>query len=240
MQRSTGRYDKIQHHVLRLRREGRMSYESIADATRWMRKPSSFNGIEEAIERTARFYRKNLWADAETYVEIWLEKDALAGVIYPVTGLYDVPLMVTKGFSSETFCYEAVAARYGDHRSYYVYYLGDLDRSGRDAAMALWEKLKRFAEDVGIEVIFETIAVNFAQVARLNLPTRSPKRNTPADKNWPYDFACELDAMPSDSMREIVQAAINQHLDPDQLRVLQVAEESERELLKAWSRRAAA
>jgi hypothetical protein len=31
----------------------------------------------------------------------------------PITSFYDTPLMVTRGFSSETFAYEAVAARKG-------------------------------------------------------------------------------------------------------------------------------
>jgi hypothetical protein len=75
-------YCKIQSQVLNLRREGRLEYEHIADATRWMRKPKSYDSVEDAINSTARLYRKSLWTDADTYVEIWCEKDALAGVIY--------------------------------------------------------------------------------------------------------------------------------------------------------------
>src|SRR5262249_47761392 len=69
-------YIKVQYQVLKLRREGRLSYDDIADATRWMRKPKSYDSVEEALESTARLYRKNLWADAEDYVEVWIEKDA--------------------------------------------------------------------------------------------------------------------------------------------------------------------
>ena len=78
-------YSKVQRQVLNLRREGRLDYEHISDATRWMRKPRSFNGVEQALADTARLYRKSLWADATEYAEVWCEKDALAGVIYPVT-----------------------------------------------------------------------------------------------------------------------------------------------------------
>ena len=96
-------YNKIQRQVLELRREGKMAYECIADATRWMRKSKSYNNIEDALRETARLYRRNLWRDSDDYVEVWCEKDALAGVIFPVTDLYDVPLMVARGYSSETF-----------------------------------------------------------------------------------------------------------------------------------------
>src|SRR6476660_2832412 len=113
-------YCKIQQQVLNLRRAGLLDYEHISDMTRWMRKPRSFDSVEEALADTARVYRKALWRDAEVYVEVWCEKDALAGVILPVTSAYDVPLMVARGFSSETFCYEAVAQQGDDDRPYYV------------------------------------------------------------------------------------------------------------------------
>ena len=229
-------YDKIQNQVLNLRRAGRLDYEHIADMTRWMRKPRSFDGIEEAMADTARLYRKALWSEAEDYVEIWCEKDALAGVILPVTQKYDVPLMVARGFSSETFCYESVAQRGDDDRTYYVYYLGDFDRAGEDAARALEEKLTRFADEVGICVCFEQIAVNVVQVYELGLPFREPKRVSAADKKWPQAIACELDAIPPDTLRELVEEAINRHLDQDRLAILKVAEESEREQLRAFVR----
>ena len=95
-------YDKIQQQVLKLRREGRLDYNDIADATRWMRKPNTYDSVEDALIETARTYRKSLWRDNDARVEIWAEKDAVAGVIYEVTSKYDVPLMVARGFSSET------------------------------------------------------------------------------------------------------------------------------------------
>src|SRR5680860_98204 len=134
-------YEKVQRQVLSLRREGRLGYHHIADMTRWMRKPTTFDSIDDAVADTVRTYRRNLWRDAPNYVEVWCEKDALAGVIYPITERYDVPLMVARGFVSETFAYEAVAARGNDRRPYYVYYAGDFDRSGQDAARSLEEKL---------------------------------------------------------------------------------------------------
>ena len=104
-------YAKVQRQVLSLRREGRLDYGDISDATRWMRKPT----INTTASRTllpippSSTARKLVEWDAPTYVEIWCEKDALAGTIYPVTSKFDVPLMVARGFASETFCYEAIA-----------------------------------------------------------------------------------------------------------------------------------
>ena len=77
--------------------------EWLADSTRCMRKPRSYSSLEEAIARTAATYRRGLWDNQNAYVEVWLEKEALAGVLYRVTEVYDVPLMVVKGFPSKDF-----------------------------------------------------------------------------------------------------------------------------------------
>jgi hypothetical protein len=221
-------YDRVQGQVLKLRRQGRLDYKWIADATRWMRKPRTYSSIEDALQQTARTYRRALWNDASEYVEIWAEKDAIAGVIYEVTQAYDVPLMVARGFASETFCFEAVAQRADDRRPYHVYYLGDFDRAGVDAARSLNRKLSGFAAQHGIDVHFETLGVTREQVHSLRLPTREPKRKTAADRRWPYDFACEVDALPPDVMRAIVEAAILRHLPRRQISILRAAEDSER------------
>src|SRR5262249_31745817 len=110
VEKAESSYGKIKKDLIIMRRDGSLSYGWLADNTRWQRKPRTFNGVEEALKATAAFYRKNLWRDADSYVEIWLEKDALAGVILPVTSMYDVPLMVARGYASLSFLYSAAEA----------------------------------------------------------------------------------------------------------------------------------
>jgi hypothetical protein len=224
-------YGRVQRQVLSLRRAGRMPYDQISDATRWMRKPTSYDSVSDALTATAYAYRRCLWRDATEHPEVWLEKDAIAGTAYPVTSENNVPLMVTRGYCSETFAFEAIEQRGDDRRPYYVYYLGDFDRAGQDAAKSLKRKLEKFGKEKGIEVHFVVLAVTLEQIRDLGLPTREPKRTTAADKAWPHDFACELDAIPPDTLRQIVREAIERHLPAHQLKILKVAEESERDLL---------
>jgi hypothetical protein len=112
----------------------------------------------------------------------------------------------------------------------------------------LWEKLERFAAEKEVAIEFVDLAIDEADIrgfdagtkllrARLGemerwLPTREHKRNTPADRVWPHEFACELDAIEPDDLRALVRWAVEQHLPADQLKVLQTAEASERELIK--------
>lgn len=224
-------YNKVQAQVLSLRRAGRLEYGKIADATRYMRKPRTFDGWEAALQNTALLYRKSLWADSDVEVEIWLEKSALAGVIYPVTAEFDVPLMPTGGFTSETFAHGAVEDMKDSGKTLVIYALYDFDRSGQDASNSLKEKVERFGIEYGVSVEFHHLGLTWWQVKDLDLPTRPPKRNTAADQRWPYDFAAELDAIPPDDLRAMVRDAIEDHLPTWELNRLKKIELEERNTL---------
>lgn len=227
-------YRKTQAQVLKLRRGGRLDYHAIADATRYKRKPSSFDGWENALQETARVYRKNHWAKTGLEVEIWIEKSALAGVIYPVTAEYDVPLMPTGGFTSETFAYGAVDRLRGTGSTLITYALYDFDRSGQDAALSMQEKVERFGREYRVAVEFNALGLTLDQVAAMGLATHRAKRNTKADQRWPHPFAAELDAIPPDDLREIVRTATEQHLPADELAILKRIEAAERQTLMAF------
>ncbi len=224
-------YNKVQNQVLQLRRKGRIAYTWIADATRWMRRPRTFDNWEDALENTARTYRRSLWQDAEVDVEIWIEKDALAGVVGEVIWEYDVPLMVSRGYTSETFAFNAIEDHVGSDRPLVVYALYDFDRSGADAARSLDEKLTRFAGERGVEVHFNLLGLTEYQVREWRLPTRPHKRGTTADQRWPHPYACELDAIPPDALRALVRAAVERHLPACELARLKNIEELERETM---------
>jgi len=232
-------YNKVQVQALDLRRAGRLPYNTISDATRYMRKPKTHDSWENALQDTARFYRKNLWADSLERVEIWLEKSALAGVLWPVTSEYDVPLMPTGGYTSETFAYGAVDNMREAGKRLVIYSLYDFDRSGRDAALSLQEKVERFGAEFNVPVLFNHLGLTHGQVIDLNLPTRPAKRATVADQRWPYEFAAELDAIPPDMIRAMVRSAIENHLSAWRLEQLKLVETEERATLMKFIGRVA-
>lgn len=230
-------YTKVQVQVLGLRRAGRLPYGQVSDATRYMRRPTTYDGWEAALEDTALFYRKSLWANSDEEVEIWLEKSALAGVLWPVTSEYDVPLMPTGGYSSETFAYSAVDRLRDTGKTLVVYALYDFDRSGQDAALSLQEKVERFGREFDVPVEFKQLGLHHSQVLDMGLPTRPAKRQTVADQRWPHDFAAELDAIPPDDLRDMVRDAIEGHLPKWQLEYLKQVENEERQTLRRFIQR---
>ena len=118
--------------LTQMRRDGDLPYDWIADNTRWMRKPTTFDSAESALQRTARLYRRTFGPCASS--SRGLEKEALAGVLYEVTDEFDAPLMVTRGYSSVTFFHgaasEIAASWIEDRKRTHIYYFGDHDPSG--------------------------------------------------------------------------------------------------------------
>jgi hypothetical protein len=221
-------YAKVQVDLTKMRRDGSLPYDWLADNTRWQRKPTTFNSIEDALRETAAFYRKALWSDADSYVEIWLEKDALSGVIYPITAMYDVPLMVARGYASLSFLHSAAECINELIVPTYIYHLGDFDPSGVNAGQKIEETLRELAPDA--EIYFERIAVTEEQIADWDLPTRPTKASDTRAKNF-GSVSVELDAIEPNRLRQIVQGAIEQHLPANQFEVLKAAEESERKII---------
>jgi len=87
-----------------------------------------------ALEEMHKFYRRDLWANQDVYVEVWAESDSVAGIIADVTNEFDVPLMVCRGYSSTTFLYSAAQNIEAVGKPAYLYQVGDHDPSGVDIA----------------------------------------------------------------------------------------------------------
>ena len=93
-------YRTVQGLCKSLRQERRLDFSWISDNTRWMRRPTTYNSLQDCLLDAGRYYRKSLWNTQNQYCEIWCEKDALTGTIYPVIEKWDVPLMVSRGYAS--------------------------------------------------------------------------------------------------------------------------------------------
>jgi hypothetical protein len=161
-------------------------------------------------------------------VEVWLEKDALAGVLTPVTEMYDVPLMVARGYASLSFLHGSAEYIAALNVPTFIYHLGDFDPSGVNAGEKIEQTLREMAPKA--EIHFERLAVTPAQISAWGLPTRPTKTTDSRSKGF-GDISVELDAVAPEDLRDLVETAIQQHLPPEQFSVLKAAEKSERELI---------
>lgn len=87
---------------------------------------------------TVRYaYRRNVWEDQPSYVEVWLEKDALSGIFSDITEEYGVTLVVGRGYNSWSAYKKAVDRFIKMNKPVSILYFGDFDPSGEDIVRAL-------------------------------------------------------------------------------------------------------
>lgn len=239
--------------LTQMRKDGDLPWHWLADNTRWMRKPDTFNSLTHMLNESQKFYRRALWNDQDAYVEIWLEKDALAGVLYNVTSQYDVPLMVTRGYPSFSYLASAAETIRDTGKPTYLYYFGDHDPSGVDIPRHVQRQLNElvdpdrkakaemmraiggsqfadvFADDGAFS--FEVVAVNEEQIISLDLQTRPTKKTDTRAKNFTGE-SVEVDAIHPDTLRQMVENCITQHIDPSILDNTRRIEQAEREMLQ--------
>jgi hypothetical protein len=236
--------EQYQGTIIRLmtemRLDGSLPYSWVVDESRRVRITQTYNSIEDALEHTAKFYRRSALAQSDDYIEIWVEKDALAGAMWAVTSQFDVPLMVSRGMPSLTFLHGSAlaiedAAERG--KDAYIYQFGDHDPSGVLIPKSIERRLDEMCEQLGCDPpIVERVALTRAHIAEFSLPTRPTKRDGNRHAQGFEGDSVELDALPPRVLRAMVREVIERHISPKATQALRVAEDSERELLRAWGR----
>lgn len=206
--------------------------EYIVDASRWTRKPTSYSGAEAALRDTAQFYRRDLWRDSPAYVAFYCEKETIADLVYQETAKWDVPLSVFHGFSSKGYLWENAAAIEDADKPAWLYFLRDHDPSGERIFQSAVNALRRYAPS-DAEIHLEQLALTPDQIRAWDLPTRPTKtKGNPHGKDWRGGDSVEVDAIPPERLREIINAAIERHINKRALKVIRVAERSERDLME--------
>ncbi len=223
------------------RLEGDIPWSWMEDRMRVARGWSGWDDPGEFLGEVLSGYYRDPWQDETQnhYVEVWLEKDALAGVLVPVVveecGL---DLHVTRGYASVSYLQSAADYIRRDGRPTHVYLLTDFDPSGLGIADTVASELVR--RSYPVEVRVERLAVDRRQIDLWNLPTRPTKASDSRAGAFVRDHgtdSVELDAIPPGALRAVVREAVERHMDPDRLRVMRLAEEQERDLLrKSWVR----
>jgi hypothetical protein len=231
--------EEYQGTVIRLmtqmRIDGSFPYSWVVDESRRVRITRTFNNIGEALEHTARFYRRSALAQSPDYLEIWVEKDALSG---DPASEYDVPRMVSRGMPSITFLHgtaQAIARAARRGKRTYIYQFGDHDPSGVLILRTIERRLHQMCERFGVPgPIVERVALTAEQINEYDLPTRPTKRE---GNRHAKDFdgdSVELDALPPHVLRQMVTDVIEQHISASDTEILRVAEDSERQQLRMF------
>lgn len=226
-------YKKLTALLADARYAGLIDWDSIEDRGRVPDRPPEWRDLNSLVEAALRSYRLPRWEGQERYVELWVEKQALAGVLEPLAREFHITLMVNKGYSSASAMYEA-AQRMIDRPGMdpVVLYLGDHDPSGEDMVRDIHDRLEEF----GVEnLLVEKVALTLGQVEQYD-PPPNPAKITDSrarayierhgDKSW------EVDALPPDVLARLIRAAVGEMVDMPRMAKIKAREESDKNRLR--------
>lgn len=225
-----GKHYKAVGNVLkRLRRAGIVEHRWIVDSMRSTIKPSSWANLTDYVETVQDCYRKNYWRDLPNYVHVICEKDAIAGVLQPVTGVYDVALSPLRGYASDSFVY-SIAETWNDiKKPIHVAYFGDFDASGMDIES---DCKRRLLELCGNRFTWVRLGVYAEQIRQFDLLPLAPKTSDKRYERFVREHGvhcAEVDAIPAKELRRMVEAFITQFIPYGEWDRLQHVERIERE-----------
>ena len=90
-------YKKIGNLVSRARLAGLLDWDAIEDRIRLPRKQSQWYSPKSIMQSAISSYRLDRWEGQPEHVELWVEKDAIAGILTPVADRHHVTMMVNPG-----------------------------------------------------------------------------------------------------------------------------------------------
>ena len=232
-------YKRLGNIVNDARLTGLLDWDYIVDRTRNLRGLAHWETPSSVIDSAAYGYRTDRWANQGHRVEVWIEKDALVGVIAGACNRLDVPFFSCRGYTSQSELWGAGQrlARYSRlGQDPIVIHLGDHDPSGIDMTRDIGDRLALF----GAEVTVRRIALNMDQVEAYS-PPPNPAKLTDAratgyitrygNESW------ELDALDPATLDALITATIDDYRDPDQWDADTSAMDADRDLLNLAANR---
>lgn len=243
LENTANAYQNLDAMTVKMRERGDIDWRKIEDRTRGIEgedyedsgDPVEFiSSRVSSLKYISRWYNLPMWETQPNYVEVWVEKDALAKIVSNVTNECKMVSFPTRGYGSFTSLKES-AIRLSNHsriwdgnversdedgyvpsdKKIIILYLGDFDPTGLDVDTTVSQKVMEYG---GGDFEFRRIALTMEQVKEYNLtPNYAKISDTRAAKyiaRYGND-TWELDALPPDVLTKIIKDEVEGLIDRD-------------------------
>lgn len=206
-------YKRLGSIINDARLAGLIDWEAIEDRTREVVTPSHWSSPAEIVNICARTYRIDKWADQEYRPEVWIEKEALAGVVEPICRQLDISYLSCRGYTSQSEMWSsamrlaAMTQRY--NQTPIILHFGDHDPSGIDMTRDITDRLRMFTGRGGLEI--RRMALNIDQVEQYNPPPNPAKTTDARFDSYMREFgheSWELDALEPRVISSLIETEV--------------------------------
>lgn len=187
---------------------GLIDWNAITDRTRNLRTLSHWGTPAEIIASAEASFRTDKWASQEHRVEVWIEKDALVGILESVCPALDVPYFSCRGYTSLSEMWGAAQRLLGwieAGQEPVILHLGDHDPSGCDMSRDIRDRLAMF---IGREIEFRRLALNMPQIETYGPPPNPAKLTDSRCQGYIAkhgDESWELDALDPAVLADLIR-----------------------------------
>lgn len=230
-------YKRLGSIINDARLAGLIDWDTIVDRTRQVQENTHWEKPKGIIETCVEQYQIEKWATQPERVEVWIEKDALVGVIARVCSELDVPYFSCRGYSSQSEMWRAAKRIVFYKAPTTILHLGDHDPSGIDMTRDIRDRLEMFtgpcmklddlmkggkAKDaVPVDRLVEAprierLALNMNQIRKYKPPPNPTKFTDPRSRSYRREFgdeSWELDALEPSVIEALILKAVLQHRD---------------------------
>lgn len=231
-------YDKLGGILNDARLAGLIDWSAISDRTRYLRSDSYWTTPQSIIRSAAYGYNLNKWIGQEYRPEVWIEKDALVGIISGICFDLDVPYFSCRGYVSQYEMWvtgQRLLEHIDNEQVPYIIHLGDHDPSGMDMTQDIIKRLEMFTDSSeGSDFILKRIALNHSQVLQYDPPPNPTKLTDSRANKYIDEFGMEcweLDALEPSVIVALIQDEIFGVRDDDILDEVIEQEKREKEEL---------
>lgn len=199
---------------------GMIDWLAIVDRTRDLKTLSHWDEPADIVAACAKQFNIDRWQDQEYRPEVWIEKDALAGVFDRVCRELDVPLFSCRGYTSQSEMWVAgqrLLAHKNNGQTPFIFHFGDHDPSGKDMSRDILDRLQLFTDGI---IEFERMALNMDQVREFNPPPNPAKITDSRATAYMAEFgneSWELDALDPATLESLVRESIERIIDQSKM-----------------------
>ena len=211
-------YKRLGSIINDARLAGLIDWDAIEDRTRNVRSLAHWDSPGDIVSACAKQFRYDKWASQEYRPEVFIEKDALVGVIQGVCNDLDVSYFSCRGYTSQSEMWAAgqrLIEIAENGQIPVILHLGDHDPSGCDMTRDIVDRLNLF---VGNKIDVRRLALNFDQVQEYNPPPNFAKQDDSRYQGYAVQFgdeSWELDALEPAVISDLIRDAVLSLRDED-------------------------
>lgn len=226
-------YKRLGSVINDARLAGRIDWDAIEDRTRNLESPSVWESPRDILKACAQQFKFDLWDTQDTRVEVWIEKEALVGVIEPICRRLRVPYFACRGYTSQSEAWGAgqrFTAYNQAGQSVIILHLGDHDPSGIDMTRDNADRLAMFSGDGDVRV--RRLALNHDQIQQYKPPPNPAKLTDSRATGYIAKHgrsSWELDALEPKVISELIEDNVQIYIDQDRWEEAKAKEQAARD-----------